>query len=289
MRKSIRYSAIALISGVLMLTGTASAYASSGGTINSGGGNVNLRSGPGTGFSILGTIANGTAVSIDCVGYGTAVTGPFGTTTLWDEIGNRRWVSDAFVNTGTNLPIAMPCHTGPLGPGSGDVYTSVLLGGECDSNTSGAGTNFGSVTTGPDWFQWFQVAGVCDPSNNLSFTYTYGNGPNPSGHDYARWGYYPGAGARCDIWVHIPYHPNNLKPFTNQARYQVFTGSKATALLFTTWIDQALSQAQDVYLGAFIADGSGRLRVQMDDSSDAGNASQIVVANEVHFSCTSSY
>jgi hypothetical protein len=262
------------------------AFASTGGTINSGGGNVNLRSGPGTSFSVIGTIAQGTAVSIDCVGYGTAVTGPFGTTTLWDEIGNRRWVSDAFVNTGTSLPIAMPCGTGPLGPGSGIVYTGTA-NGQCDSNTSGAGTNYGSATRGPDWWNGGQFPGSC--SDNFAFNYTYGNGTNPSGKDYAIWGYYPGAYAVCGIYVHIPYYVGGLKPFTNRADYQVYTNRQSPILLGNWQINQNANQGKDVYIGPWEADGSGYLRVRMDDSSDAGNASQIVVANQVTFNCDSSY
>ena len=59
---------------------------------------------------VIGTIPNGTDVQIDCVVNGPAVTGPFGTTTLWDRVpgyqGNdpAAWVSDAWLDTGRNDP-----------------------------------------------------------------------------------------------------------------------------------------------------------------------------------------
>ena len=104
---------MALISGMICFALSVPAFASTGGTIHSGGGSVNLRAGPGTNYPITGTIAQGTAVSIDCVGWGTAVSGPYGTTTLWDEIGNSRWVTDAFVQHRHQQSDrhAMPHHT----------------------------------------------------------------------------------------------------------------------------------------------------------------------------------
>jgi hypothetical protein len=59
---------------------------------------------------VIGTIPYGTDVQIDCVVNGPAVTGPFGTTTLWDRVpgyqGNdpAAWVSDAWLDTGRSDP-----------------------------------------------------------------------------------------------------------------------------------------------------------------------------------------
>jgi hypothetical protein len=281
MRRLLGYGAAIGISVVAVMAGSLAAYASTGGFIHSGGGNVNLRAGPGTDYAIVGTIAQNTAVSIDCIGYGTAVSGPFGTTTVWDEIGNGHWVTDAFVDTGTNAPIAMPCATVPaLGPGSGSVTASVLAG--CGS--SGSGSNYGGTTTGPDW--WLANAGDC----LNGYAYTYGNGPNPSGKDFATWGYYPGAYATCDITLHIPRHYSTTEPpFTRYAHYDFYTNHGGSTLLGDSLIDQADNQTQNVDLGTWQADGSGYLRVQMDDSSNTGGTSQIVAANSATFSCTSKY
>lgn len=282
MRRLFKYSAAIGISVAAVLAGTLPAYASTGGFIHSGGGNVNLRAGPGTNYNIVGTIAQGTPVSIDCVGYGTAVSGPFGTTTMWDEIGNGRWVTDAFVDTGTNNPIAMPCNTNPLGYGAGSIITNVVPG--CDFSNGGGGSNYGSKTTGSDW--WEVNGGDCQNG----YFYTYGNGPNPSGKDYAIWAYYPGAYATCDLTVHIPRHYSSSEPpFTSTATYQVFTNNGGTTSLGDAVINQAASAGQDVYIGSWQTDGSGYMRVRMDDSSNTGGGSQIVAANSITFYCTSEY
>ncbi|MGN9766357.1 N-acetylmuramoyl-L-alanine amidase [Micromonospora sp. SD12] len=70
------------------------------GTVNTEGVSLNVRSGPGTGYSVVGSVADGAAVSIYCQAVGTTVTGPYGTTNVWDRIGTNRYVSDAFVLTG---------------------------------------------------------------------------------------------------------------------------------------------------------------------------------------------
>jgi hypothetical protein len=70
------------------------------GTVNTGGGTLNVRSGPGTSYSIVDSVADGTSVSIYCQAAGTSVTGPRGTTNIWDRIGTNRYVSDAYVLTG---------------------------------------------------------------------------------------------------------------------------------------------------------------------------------------------
>lgn len=283
MRKLITFCAVVLFGVLALLAGSAPAYAdTSGGTINTGGGNANLRSGPGTNYWIVGSIANGAAVHVECVGTGTSVTGPFGTTTLWDEIGNSEWVTDAYVNTGTNFPIAMPCgyvQGRGYGYGSGSIVTNVLPG--CDFTNGGGGSNYGSTRTGSDWWE---ISQGCD----LGYWYTYGNGPAPSGVDYAIWGYYPGAYATCRIHIHIPFQ-EGPKPFTTLANYTIYTGHGGTTWLGTYGINQAASAGQTVDIGAWQPDGSGYLRVRMDDSSAAGNASQIVAANSVEFVCTSEY
>ncbi len=63
-------------------------------------GSLNVRAGPGTGYAVVGTVANGTVVSIYCQAPGTTVTGTYGTSSVWDRIGTDRWVSDAYVHTG---------------------------------------------------------------------------------------------------------------------------------------------------------------------------------------------
>ncbi|NUT33748.1 MAG: peptidoglycan DD-metalloendopeptidase family protein, partial [Hamadaea sp.] len=67
-----------------------------------GGGTVNKRSGPGTGYGIVGSVADGATVSIACSAYGTSHTGRWGTTNLWNKLTDGTWISDAFQWTGVN-------------------------------------------------------------------------------------------------------------------------------------------------------------------------------------------
>ena len=70
------------------------------GTVSVSGSTLNVRSGPGTGYAVVGSLANGATVSVYCQATGTTVTGTFGTTNIWNRIGTNRYVSDAYVNTG---------------------------------------------------------------------------------------------------------------------------------------------------------------------------------------------
>ncbi|GLY24987.1 N-acetylmuramoyl-L-alanine amidase [Micromonospora sp. NBRC 101691] len=70
------------------------------GTVHSGTAVLNVRSGPGTGHAVVGSLSGGTAVSVYCQATGTAVTGPYGTSSIWHRIGTNRYVSDAYLYTG---------------------------------------------------------------------------------------------------------------------------------------------------------------------------------------------
>ncbi|MFC5926136.1 peptidoglycan DD-metalloendopeptidase family protein [Micromonospora vulcania] len=70
------------------------------GTVDTSGTPLTVRSGPGTGYSSVGTVADGTRVTIACQTTGTTVTGTYGTSSIWDRIGSGRYISDAYVYTG---------------------------------------------------------------------------------------------------------------------------------------------------------------------------------------------
>jgi LasA protease len=74
-----------------------------------GGTTVNRRSGPGAGHPLAGTVADGATVSIACSATGTAHTGRWGTTSLWNRLTDGTWISDAFVYTGVAGPVAGMC------------------------------------------------------------------------------------------------------------------------------------------------------------------------------------
>jgi LasA protease len=70
---------------------------------------VNRRTGPGTGYALAGTTADGATVSIACSANGTTHTGRWGTTSLWNRLTDGTWISDAYVYTGVAGPVAGLC------------------------------------------------------------------------------------------------------------------------------------------------------------------------------------
>jgi uncharacterized protein YraI len=70
---------------------------------------LNVRSGPGTSYSIVRVLAEGARVPIYCQTPGTRVTGPYGTSNIWDNISNGEYVSDAYVLTGSDGYVADRC------------------------------------------------------------------------------------------------------------------------------------------------------------------------------------
>jgi hypothetical protein len=76
-----------------------------------GGIGLNLRPSPAR-TAVIGTVPEGATVSIQCSTRGETVSGPFGPTNLWDYVvynGQAGYVSDGYVNTGTNDPVAPSC------------------------------------------------------------------------------------------------------------------------------------------------------------------------------------
>jgi len=67
-----------------------------------GGGTVNRRSGPGTGYPIVGTLTDGQTVTISCWRNGTTHSGRWGATAVWNRLPDGTWFSDAFAYTGVN-------------------------------------------------------------------------------------------------------------------------------------------------------------------------------------------
>ncbi|ASU83442.1 hypothetical protein CDO52_12200 [Nocardiopsis gilva YIM 90087] len=80
------------------------------GTVDSGEySRVNLRTGPGLDHDIVDTVADGALVRIECTARGGDVDGVWGTTDLWNRLDTGNWISDGFVYTGTNDPVAPAC------------------------------------------------------------------------------------------------------------------------------------------------------------------------------------
>ena len=73
---------------------------------------LNLRAGPNGNTRLVGCIPQNTMINIQCTAQGNAVTGPYGTETIWDRTtynGTTGFVADAWVYTGTNSAAAPSC------------------------------------------------------------------------------------------------------------------------------------------------------------------------------------
>jgi LasA protease len=74
-----------------------------------GGGSVNKRSGPGTGYAVVGSVADGAFVTVSCSRNGTTHEGRFGTASLWNRLSDGTWISDAYLWTGYNGAVNGTC------------------------------------------------------------------------------------------------------------------------------------------------------------------------------------
>ncbi|GHF39071.1 hypothetical protein FHX82_006630 [Amycolatopsis bartoniae] len=79
------------------------------GTVKTAGDPMNVRSSASTSASIKGLAANYAKVTIECYVEGDSVTGTYGTSVIWDRIGPGHYVSDSYLYTGSDEPVAPHC------------------------------------------------------------------------------------------------------------------------------------------------------------------------------------
>ncbi|MFG2139173.1 SH3 domain-containing protein [Streptomyces sp. NPDC048650] len=70
---------------------------------------VKVRRGPSTTAAVVRQLADGAWIEIRCQRRGQRVSGPYGTTDIWDNIAPGQYVSDAYVRTGSSGPVAPRC------------------------------------------------------------------------------------------------------------------------------------------------------------------------------------
>jgi len=78
------------------------------GTVNTSGPDLTVRAKPTASSAAVGSVGDGDKVTITCQVKGTSVTGTYGTTTLWDFVGEG-YVSDAYISTGSDGQVAPTC------------------------------------------------------------------------------------------------------------------------------------------------------------------------------------
>lgn len=76
--------------------------------VNTAGAPLTVRAGASTSTAAVGSIADGTHVTIRCQKRGQSITGTYGTSNLWDDIGNG-FIADAYVATGSDGQVAPTC------------------------------------------------------------------------------------------------------------------------------------------------------------------------------------
>ncbi len=79
------------------------------GRVNTTGAPLTIRAGASTSTSALGSVVDGATVRIRCQVRGQAVSGTYGSSTLWDQIGTG-YVSDAYISTGSDGQVAPTCR-----------------------------------------------------------------------------------------------------------------------------------------------------------------------------------
>ncbi|GAA2346059.1 SH3 domain-containing protein [Streptomyces cuspidosporus] len=70
---------------------------------------VNVRSGPSTTSKLIKVLPYDIRVPIRCQRRGQKISGPYGTTDIWDSIAPGQYVSDAYVKTGSDGFITVVC------------------------------------------------------------------------------------------------------------------------------------------------------------------------------------
>ena len=82
---------------------------------------INLRSGPGTNYRVVGQKTGGQKVKIVCHARGTRHKGPWGYSRLWDKLASGKWISDAYVYTGSMKRVAPWCKGHKPSPTQGRI------------------------------------------------------------------------------------------------------------------------------------------------------------------------
>jgi uncharacterized protein YraI len=183
-----RRSTIAIGLAALLLTVVSpmsQAWASATGRVNTAGANLNVRATPHVDATIVGSLADGASITIDCQTYGDTVTGTYGTTNIWDHVPAKSgYVSDTYVYTGSDTLVAPLC--------SGTTSASCSTSGLGDPNTCGGAVTWAKnhVTTS----YHSDYAGRCDHVMALAYGWSASGSTTAHAHWLAIPGSYKHAG-----------------------------------------------------------------------------------------------
>ena len=87
-------------------------------TVNTGSGDLNVRSAPSAMSQRVGSLRNGARITITCYARGTVFNGgPYDMSTdLWNRLAGGGYVTDAMLDTGSDGPVVPPCATESMRP-----------------------------------------------------------------------------------------------------------------------------------------------------------------------------
>lgn len=122
-RRPVRLAVVSAL-GLGLLVGGAAAASAAVGHVRTQSTPLTVRSAPGTGFDAVGTVPKGAKLNIVCQTRGTRVSGPYGATSVWNKIGEGRYVADAFTSSTEKAP---PCAASGRG-------AAAAVGQACSSN-----------------------------------------------------------------------------------------------------------------------------------------------------------
>jgi surface antigen len=122
--------AVASLAGLGLAGGIAVAANAATGTVHTSADKLTVRSGPGTGYQAVTSLRRGTKVTISCQTTGTTVRGTYGTSNIWDKVDSGRYVSDAYVYTGSDGRVAPKCGGSHPGTPSGVIGNNYPYSGQ---------------------------------------------------------------------------------------------------------------------------------------------------------------
>lgn len=70
---------------------------------------LNLRQSPSSSAKVIGKLKDKTYIKITCYANGSTVSGQGGKTKIWDKLSSGGYVSDGWLNTGSNKPVVPKC------------------------------------------------------------------------------------------------------------------------------------------------------------------------------------
>jgi surface antigen len=120
-------------------------------TVNTGAGELNVRSAPSANSRKIGSVANQARVVIVCYTRGTAFSGgPYRlTTNIWNQLDKGGYVTDAMLNTGSNDPVVPRCD----GEAPAPVVPARATGRTSQDNPAPSGSPLWGAME-----KWFQVS-----------------------------------------------------------------------------------------------------------------------------------